>query len=132
MKYLKYFENNEVLYQEASADDFTELNLIDPREESIKILNDYIKEFTEERFRLDGVYSRHSDRYWNELRIDFQKSDYERSKISFMIDIIEYNDDWFLLKLTLFENHRSRSSDVCFFKCDTIQGVMQALDKYLK
>ena len=160
MKYLKQFESQ--LYQELDSNElvFTDFHttMIDPSDETIDLLNSYIQNlpktknsrFRKYKFRdmiilelipkVDIIPTKKQiDDYNNTDRYVNRYGDPLKYNISgeIVINIMEYNDDWFCVETLIYMmkpgTFPERSKTIYHkYKCDTIEGVYQVLDLYLK
>ena len=160
MKYLRKFESNDVLYKQipystyyqTASDDFSGMRITDLSDESLKIIKSYFKskipphlsrqfDIMSFHFELPAFQIKRQVPVNNDsnthmdiksIAIRFQKE-----KDDFCVDIWEYIDDWFCVSIcirnwTFDKQTRKYTRDETYsFKCDTIEGVIQVLDKYI-
>ena len=150
MKYLKYFESNDVLYQNTtgienvlSSDFFKGLTMIDIRDETFAEINKnvYGMTFYKRNFYFDSyintyhsthlVLSLHSDDSAKIIGIGGHNNDTFLTGIAYNVIILEYHDDWFFVSIDML-NQKTFINRTLTFKCDTVEGVIQALNNYVK
>ena len=155
MKYLKKFET-EVLYKDVSSmpnhDDIKNLTMVDMTEASIKALNNHFRD-TEIEFLKDISSYWTSDGLSTHIisattfykggsppRIigDVPSKGPGKGYSRYNIEIFEYYDEWFYVSITILiytpveQRGWDRDHKFYSFKCDTIEGVIQLLDKYIE
>ena len=116
MKYLKYFENTKLYQWIPSGYKFDSLKPIEPSYEVINLLNQYISKYFEgklQKFRIGTGWELYSVFYTKKSRI--------------AIDIVEYEDEWFIVNIQR-QMAPNFLLDLHSFKCDTVEGVVQLLD----
>ena len=146
MKYLEKFESEVLYHQIGSFDDFASNDIINISDKVVKILNDYIK--SKPQFPAGRIINKRNSllmsitagkRGCDSIYCTFYKT-YDSNQVEFDINIAEYSDDWFYVGIALYKRNLDKNSPEYRlwirisnfnFKCDTIQGVIQALDNHV-
>ena len=146
MKYLRKFESNEpidVLYQNItgidthienvlSSDFFRNLTMVDFSDKTLVEINKSIHNSTlSVKFSKTPPYMIRIKDDWEQIvgADAFVGNGGDRNAIAyFRINIIEFSDEWFFVDLFIID----RKSNRLFFKCDTIAGIIQVLNKYIE
>ena len=118
MKYLKCFEDTK-LYQSVEGDIGKSLRRIEPSEDVLNLLNQYISKYFREEFqKFNGIWEDRSSIY---IRFNIGHVQYD-------IYVFEYEDDWFLVSVQSRYRMYGRGTKILNFKCDTAEGITQLLD----